>query len=431
MDYARKLNSAEIHGEDIYYTSAFSEMLNDPNMTYEDRYMVLNYRDYLVDNFLTTLSYPGGSLNKTETMTYINGQDAGFEIIQSFAITTGKVTDDMVQYWLNQNSTYLIGHVKASYGTFMTALTTLWLNDKLANEMDSCLNVTWIRTTPTVVMSGLNINGAYVSCINPAMGMNVIGDVGNVVSFRFMCSLMLSDLEQAALGNAGLNGTSTASQIFLGIMHGEHFQIIFDEAAGTATIILNDNPNMKIVIDMVTGLVKDIVDDGSFQYKGSLASGDAYCYHEQRTDRLTRGLSNFFNSPGGHTVASIGGSMLIALGLVALGPVGWVAGAAIIGVGVAGIWFGSGMADDPTDPRNQIDFVATVGLSFVGGPEAVSLKTVLKTTYQSELRYCVGQRGYRVLAEEAWLGTGGIDSATQYVVSQGGGCVDSYVIHEL
>lgn len=321
--------------------------------------------------------------------------------------------------------------MKAAYGTFMTALTILWFIDKIAGEISENLNGTWSRTTPTVVTSGLNIEGAYVSCVDPAMGMNAIGDVVNVVSFRFMCSLMLSDLEQAALGNAGLNGTSTASQIFLDIMHGEHFQIIFDEAAGTATITLNDNPNLKIVIDMVTGLVKDIVDDDSFQYKGSLASGDAYCYHEQRTDRLTRGLSNFFNSSGGHTVASIGGSMLIAMGLVALGPVGWVAGAAIIGVGVAGIWFGSGMADDPTDPCNQIDFVATVGLSFAGGPEAVGLKTALSTSYRSTVTYCVGQRGSRVLAEEAWLGTGGIDSATQYIVSQGGGCVDSYVIHEL
>jgi len=281
------------------------------------------------------------------------------------------------------------------------------------------------------VMSGVSGGAGYVHCQDPAMGMSVNGNVENVFSFRFMSSLMLSDLEQAALGNAGLNGTSTASQIFLGIMHGEHFQVIFDEAAGTATITLVDDPNLKIVIDMITGLVKDIVSDGNFQYKGSTSSDDAYCYHGPRTDRLTQGLSDFFNSPTGHTVASVGGSMLIALGLVALGPVGWVAGACIIGAGVGCIWFGSGMADDPNDPRNQIDFVATVGLSFVGGPEAVGLKTAVSTSYRSTVKYCVGERGSRILAEEAWLGRNGIDSTTHYIMNQAGGAAGSYIIHEL
>lgn len=146
---------------------------------------------------------------------------------------------------------------------------------------------------------------------------------------------------------------------------------------------------------------------------------------------LVDGLSNFLSSVDSHTVASIGGSMLIALGLVAIGPVGWVAGAAIIAGGILANSYGSGLWEDSSDPRNWIDFGTSVGLSVVGGPEAVSLKTALKTTYYSEVKYCVGQRGSRVLAEEAWLGTGGIDSTTHFITSQAAGVVDSYVIHQL
>jgi len=321
--------------------------------TYNTYYQTHNIPSGAVceDNVNVTLNYHGGTITKNEQITYmddissasdINHPETAFECIQSFAIANTRVTDSMVQSWLYQSSQFPAGYKKAMYGTFMTALTTLWLSDKLADEIAPQLNVTWNRNTTTAVMMGVNNNGtAYVHSPDAGMGMGVIGSIGNVYSFRFMSSLMLSDLEQAALGNAGLNGTSTASQIFLGIMHGEHFQVIFDEAAGTATLMLNSNPNLEIIVNMTTGVVKDIVSDGSFQYKGSTASDNAYCYHDQRTDRLTEGLSDFFNSPTGHTVASVGGSMLIALGLVALGPVGWIAGACIIGAGIRMylVWF--------------------------------------------------------------------------------------------
>lgn len=241
-----------------------------------------------IDNLTFNLSYPGKSALMTGSIIYANGLDSsdsvgdGYEGVISFAIATTKVTDNMMQSWLDQYSNYSqAGNMKAAYGTFMTALTTVWLSDKLADEMSSYLNVTWARCTPTAVTSGVMTNGAYVSCFDPAMGMVVVGNASNVFAFRFMCSLMLSDLEQAALENAGLNSTSTVSQIFLGIMHGEHFQIIFDEAARTATLTLVNNSNLEMVVDLTTGLVKDIVNNGTVQYKGSISSDDSYCYHNQ------------------------------------------------------------------------------------------------------------------------------------------------------
>jgi len=320
--------------------------------------------------------------------------------------------------------------MKAAYGTFMTALTTLWLSDKLADEMAPQLNVTWSRNMPTVVMSGVNSNGAYVHSSDASMGRDIQGSQ-NKKFFNFLCSLMLSDIEQVALGNAGLNVTSTVSEIVIGILNGKHFQVVSDEANGIVILTLDDNPNLKIVIDLATGLVKDIVDDGSFQYKGSTASDDAYCYHQQRTDRLTKGISDFLSSPEGqHTLASVGGSMLIAAGLVALGPAGWAVGGALIIGGLLSTAYGSGVLEDPGDYRNWLDFGVSAGLSCLG-PEAVGIKTAVSASYRSTVKYCVGQRGSRVIAEEAWLGRDGAVSTCDYIRQQAIGVDSSYIIHQL
>ena len=53
----------------------------------------------------------------------------------------------------------------------MTAITTLWLSDKLADGMASQLNVTWSRSTPTVAMCGVTNGTDYLNCLDPARGM--------------------------------------------------------------------------------------------------------------------------------------------------------------------------------------------------------------------------------------------------------------------
>jgi len=43
-----------------------------------------------------------------KTIYYINGPDAGFETIQTFAITTDNVTNNVVQYWLDKQLLYTL-----------------------------------------------------------------------------------------------------------------------------------------------------------------------------------------------------------------------------------------------------------------------------------------------------------------------------------
>ncbi|WP_084689132.1 chitobiase/beta-hexosaminidase C-terminal domain-containing protein [Methanobacterium veterum] len=242
----------------------------------------MNYRSVPNDNIQMTLTYPGGSSTRNETIYYRNGPDAGFEIIQSFAIATNKITDNTVQSWLNRNSTYPTGATKAAYGTFMTALTTLWLSDKLADEMASQLNVTWSRTPPTVVMSGVNMYGTgYVHCQDPAMGMSVNGAVDNIKNFRFACSFLLSEVEHAAVGATGLSVSSTVAGIMSGILNGETFDMIRN--GSMVTIMLNGSPDSQIIIDSDSGLVWDLTESNGFVYKGAISQVNAYCYHDQLT----------------------------------------------------------------------------------------------------------------------------------------------------
>ncbi len=75
-------------------------------------------------------------------------------MLRVFAIATTKVNDDILAYWLNQNSTYPVGSMKAAYGTFLTALLVEYCHDQVADSAASQYNVTWSRTHPVVVSVG-------------------------------------------------------------------------------------------------------------------------------------------------------------------------------------------------------------------------------------------------------------------------------------
>lgn len=139
--------------------------------------MITNHK-YFKDTITTYFKYPGDSVKikvedpnthiltdlnfgvpilRESTMVYANGgyyhtygedplnptsslyKDAGYEGVRSFAIVTTKVTDEILQYWLDQkdktdsNRTllYANGFMKAAYGTFLSSLLMikyhLWL----------------------------------------------------------------------------------------------------------------------------------------------------------------------------------------------------------------------------------------------------------------------------------------------------------------
>lgn len=287
----------------------------------------------------------------------------------------------MVQSWLNKKSQYPVSYKKAAYGTFMTALTTLWLSDKLADEMASCLNVTWSRTTPTVVMSGVTGYGrAYVSCIDPAMGMSVNGSRDNMLFFRFANSLMLSEVENGVLSSTGLQVKSTVSTIISRILNGESFLFVLDEEAKRLTLMLEGDEKYYIIIDLETGLVLNIVDENGSLCKGATSYDTAYCFHDQRTDKICNSNGNLLNDLANglkdpHTVAITVGGILLVGACVASGPVGWI----LLGGGILLCAGGSGLFDDVfganpgyKNPYNWLDFGVSLLLGRFGASGASS-----------------------------------------------------------
>lgn len=78
------------------------------------------------------------------------------------------------------------------------------------------------------------------------------------------------------------------------------------------TIMLEDNPNSKIVIDTSTGLVWDLTESNGFWYKGAISQGSAYCYHDQLTNMAVNTVSNLIttlNSAGTSVLSVLGGAI--------------------------------------------------------------------------------------------------------------------------
>ncbi|OPY22830.1 MAG: hypothetical protein A4E26_01138 [Methanobacterium sp. PtaU1.Bin097] len=348
-------------GENIIYDVGLDRIMNSPSKEYIDTKMSIN----------------NTTINKQETVTYgtnyapTSSQDAGFEALQSYSITNTKVTDSTVHSWLNKKSQYPIGEMKASYGTFMTALTTLWLSDKLADEMASSLNVTWSRSKPTVVLGGLNSKGAYVSCLDPAMGMSVNGNTDNVMFFKFINSLMLSEIENGVLNSTGLQVNSTVSSVISGILDGKPFLFVLDEEANRLTLMLEGNEKYYIIIDLETGLVLDIVDENGSLYKGATSSNDAYCFHDGRTNNISNSVDKLVNDfinglKDPHTAASTIGGLLLLGACVASGPVGW----GLLAGGIFLCALGSEVIEHPENPYNWLDFGTSLLLGRFGAPGA-------------------------------------------------------------
>jgi len=118
------------------------------------------------------------------------------------------------------------------------------------------------------------------------MGMDVLGDPGNVKAFRFACSMAINPIEYWVMktlfpstnssyeGNSGLYSSIT---IGLGqkILNGEMVDIFISN--GYLVIKSMDN-RLFLVIDPETGIVRDVmVTNSTFSYS-------SWCYSDQQTE---------------------------------------------------------------------------------------------------------------------------------------------------
>ncbi len=201
-------------------------------------------------------------------------KDVGYEGVRSFTIATTKVTNEVVQYWLDKQSLYAPGAMKAAYGTFLTSLLIIKCHDMVADQAATAYNVTWSRTTPVVVSHCDDAASTYITGESDLrMGMDVNGTLGNVWAFRFACSSAFSPMEEEV---GGTNNTGIGS-VTLGIgeriLQGETPELFYSN--GYIIYKMKDKDDMILALDPKTGIVTDIMDNACV----------VYCYHNQMTEQ--------------------------------------------------------------------------------------------------------------------------------------------------
>ena len=269
-------------------------------------------------------------------------------------------------------------------------------------------------------MSGVNTFGmAYVHTPDPSMGMSVVGDVDNTKSFRFVCSLMLSEVEHMSLGSTGLSTSSTLSSIVSAVLNGATFDTILDPENNTLTLMIDGNDTYKIIIDLDTGVVKDILNDQGLSLKGAETMSSAYCYHDQLTNKQEEIDKELFHL--GENIAGGGAFTAGLLILMASGPEGWAA-LLLIG-GIVAICDSEGCFEDPHNLHKWIKAGVDVGIAAIpGGLAAKELITVSETPWilmKSNIVYTGGKYVFKATA-------GG--SLTEGTKKVAGDCLTSYTL---
>ncbi|NYB51585.1 MAG: right-handed parallel beta-helix repeat-containing protein [Methanobacteriaceae archaeon] len=284
-------------------------------LTSTELQFIQNHRLEFIDNITLKLTYPGAdapnitvtdpltnstiNLNftgntaiRTSPIMYLDGFLAGYEGVKSFAIATTKVNDDILAYWLNQNSTYPVGAMKAAYGTFLTALLMEYCHDQVADVVAREFNITWTRTHPIAVSVGDDAYQTYLTLeCDHSMGTTVAGSLKNTILFNYICSSSISPIEYALMNNLGLNQiitiNSSVSSVLIDLIHDLGNNIPLEMFIQKGYIIIKSvgNNSNFMVVDPETGIVRDI--NTVYNYYG------AYCFHDQLTSQSYQVGENF------------------------------------------------------------------------------------------------------------------------------------------
>jgi parallel beta-helix repeat protein len=316
------------------------------NLTNSEINFIKNNRNKFIDTIYTLMTYPGdiakyttltdpytnetlsfitpgNPILRASPMIYYNGYtedgDAGYEGVRSFAIATTKVTDSVMNYWLNKKSLYAPGAMKAAYGTFLTSLLVIKCHDMVADQAASEFNVTWSRTTPIAVSCCDDTASTYITGeMDHRMGMDVTGDAANVWAFRFACSSAFSPIEHmvaaSSTGSSLPNGLSVTLRLGEHILNGETPELYYSN--GYLVYKIQGKDDIFLLLDPETGIVTDC----------ALGIHGMYCYHDLITDQTIQlGETLTSNDPNVQPVW---------LGVVGTGVIAAGSSEAIIGGGV-------------------------------------------------------------------------------------------------
>lgn len=186
-----------------------------------------------------------------------NNLDIGYEGLRSFAFVKSKMSDYQLKYWLDYGELLPVGEMKASYGSFLSALLVIYEHDKLADKFANYYNVSWSRISPVAFSMCNDYRYVYITGESDhGMGMKVQGNDANIWNFRFACSFSYSIIEQMVgtfIWNNTKIGTVTLSMI-VDFLNNNSWDILVNDKY---LIFKNDQKGMFLILDKVTGIVRD------------------------------------------------------------------------------------------------------------------------------------------------------------------------------
>lgn len=186
-----------------------------------------------------------------------NNLDIGYEGLRSFAFVKSKISDYQLKYWLDYGEVLSVGEMKAAYGSFLSALLVIYEHDKLADKFANYYNVSWSRISPVAFSMCNDYRYVYITGESDhGMGMKVQGNDANIWNFRFACSFSYSIIEQMVgtfIWNNTKIGTVTLSMI-VDFLNNNSWDILVNDKY---LIFKNDQKGMFLILDKVTGIVRD------------------------------------------------------------------------------------------------------------------------------------------------------------------------------
>ena len=245
----------------------------------------------------TNFKINGTSIMKDEWVSFGKhyNPENSFEVIQTYAITDKQITNDYLNYYIGLNSSFPVGFMKASYGTFLTALNTIKMYDEFMENASGICNVSAVREDYVVSMCGVEYGGtAYVHCPDSTMKYKITGIWENVYTCRYISSLLLSEFETIALNFAGIPSTSAVNFIFDSIINQKNFTVTSSE--NYIIIQINGNSEYQLKLNLNNGEMYDLSILNNFLYKGAISNlTDNYCFHDVITNNIINNITKFNN----------------------------------------------------------------------------------------------------------------------------------------
>ena len=221
------------------------------------------------------------ALEKIETISYGLSEkyrkNYGFEVLQSYTIVNERITQKILESWINANSNYITKFgLMNLYGMHLASLETAWLADELADKYAKDFNVNWKRGNALTILGGINLDDTYLHILNADMGMDVNGEENNVMLFRLINSMNLPNLEDYSISKVAwryMDNTTNSLDNVLNAMANGSFSIT---QLGEMIYIFTEDDTSAIILNTTNGVSDVIVTHSNTTYKGSAipTSGD-------------------------------------------------------------------------------------------------------------------------------------------------------------